>query len=46
LNKLQGAVGQLQAFIGKLNDDGLSAYLDAWLWIEQASFIVERLRGV
>jgi hypothetical protein len=46
LNKLQGAVGQLQAFIGKLNDDGLSAYLDTRLWIEQASFIVERLRGV
>lgn len=47
LNKLHGAVGQLRAFICKLtDDDDLSAYLDAGLWIEQASFIVERLCSV
>lgn len=47
LNKLHGAVGQLQAFIGKLtDDDDLSAYLDAGVWVEQASFIVERLSSV
>jgi hypothetical protein len=47
LNKLHGAVGQLQAFIDKLtDDDDLSAYLDAGVWVEQASFIVERLSSV
>ena len=47
LNKLHGAVGQLQAFIDKLtDDDDLSAYLDAEIWIEQASFIAERLLRV
>lgn len=47
LNKLHGAVGQLRAFIGMItDDDDLSAYLDAGVWVEQASFIVERLRGV
>ena len=47
LNKLQGAVGQLRAFISMItDDDDLSAYLDAGLWIEQASFIVERIHSV
>jgi hypothetical protein len=47
LNKLHGALGQLQAFIDKLtDDDDLSAYLDAEIWIEQASFIIERIHSV
>jgi hypothetical protein len=47
LNKLHGAVGQLQAFIGKLtDDDDLSAYLDAEIWIEQAYFIIDRIHSV
>ena len=47
LNKLHGAVGQLQAFIGKIVDgDDLSAYNEAVKWVEQASFIIERIQNI